>query len=169
MGERQPFWLPLAFVFWAAVAAAQSPNGVDEAMLNDIAALGEATFAEKEAIAGRLVETRHAGVRNVLVALLEDRLYVRQEDHKVFIVKSSDETLATLELVDPISDADAGAAPREAVTRIGTNNRLRRVLKTTIARFDLSSRRRGAPRSRTGDAAHPRRTQHRPSAGTRGR
>jgi urea transport system permease protein len=139
MGGRQPFWLPLAFVLWAAVAAAQSPNGVDEAMLKDIAALGEATFAEKEAIAGRLVETHHPAVREVLVALLEDRLYVRQEDRKVFIVKSNDETLNTLALVDPVTIADGGAAARDAMTRIGTNNRLRRVLKSTVARFDLSN------------------------------
>jgi urea transport system permease protein len=136
-GGQQPFWLLLVVVFLtAATASAQTPS---DGVLMEITALGGATYAEKEAIAGRLVETRHPAVRDVLVALLEDRLYLRQQDQQVFIVRSNDETLDTLALVDPITAADAGMAARNTVTRIGTNNRLRRVLKSTLARFDLSS------------------------------
>jgi len=38
-----------------------------------------------------------------------------------------------------VSLQDAGSGPRDDLTKIGTNNRLRKLLRTTIARFDLSS------------------------------
>jgi urea transport system permease protein len=134
-GGQQPFWLLLAIVVLARPVAAQSP---DATMVDTIAALSDASYADKEAIASRLVDTGHPRVRDVLVALLEDRLYVRQQDRKIFIVKSADDGSAPLALVDPITAADAGTAPADGLTRIGTNNRLRRVLKTAVARFDLA-------------------------------
>jgi len=75
----------------------------------------------------------------VLAALLEDRLFVRTQDQKIFIVKSADDSLTSLALVDPVSLSDAGSAAASDLNKIGTNNRLRRVLKTAVARFDLSS------------------------------
>ncbi len=94
------------------------------------AALGElreASFLDKEAIAERLIAVGHPRARDVLTALLEDRLYVRNADQKVFIVKTTEGELRRYELVDPLSLADAGSAPADALTKIGTNNRLRRV------------------------------------------
>jgi urea transport system permease protein len=115
-----------------------------------VAELGNANFREKEAIAERLVNTEHSSVRAVLTALLEDRLVQRTLDTQVFIVKSNDGSLATYELVDPVSLTDVEAVNPDQVQRIITNNRLRRTLRTTIARFSLSSTdasvRRGAVR-----------------------
>ena len=45
----------------------------------------------------------------------------------------------TLDLIDPVTLKAAGSAPVENLTKIGTNNHLRRVLQTTLARFGLSS------------------------------
>jgi urea transport system permease protein len=75
----------------------------------------------------------------VLTALLDDRLYARLPDQQVVIVKSNDDSLTSLELVDPASLQPAGSAARDDLSKIGTNNSLRRLLRTTIARFDLSS------------------------------
>src|SRR5436309_5876131 len=50
-----------------------------------------------------------------------------------------DDAVAPFDLVDPVSLQDAGSGARDEVIRIGTNNRLRKLLKTTVARFDLSS------------------------------
>src|SRR5690242_5387081 len=100
--------------------------------------LPDASYADKEEVVARLVETRHTGTRPVLTAFLEDRLYVRTPDNHVFILKSADDSLDTLELIDPVTGKPAGTSGRDALTKIGTNNRLRRVLKTTIARFSLS-------------------------------
>src|SRR5262249_11897119 len=45
------------------------------------------------------------------------------------------EGIAVYELIDPLSLLSAGAAAPDDLGKIGTNNRLRRVLRTTVARF----------------------------------
>ena len=91
-------------------------------------------------IIDRLVQSGHPNVRAVLTAFLEDRLYFRNDDQKVFLVKSGgDENPTTLDLIDPITLKSAGSASVDDLTKIGTNNHLRRVLQTTLARFGLSS------------------------------
>src|SRR6202011_2099754 len=105
-------------------------------------ALGElpaASFAEKEQIVERLSARGDPSLRPVFAALLENRLFVRQSDQRIFIVTSADDNLTSLELVDPVSLAGAGSAPRGDLTRIGTNNRLRARLRALVARFGLSS------------------------------
>ena len=117
---------------------AQSPN--DAAFLATLGALRDATFADKEKIVDRLVQSGHPNARIVLTAFLEDRLYFRNDDQKVILVKSTDENSPALDLIDPLSLKGAGSAPVDNLTKIGTNNRLRRVLQTTLARFGLSSK-----------------------------
>jgi urea transport system permease protein len=94
---------------------------------------------DKEAIAERLAASGDQGAREALTALLEDRLYFRNSDQKVFIVKSSDGALTVFELIDPATRQGAGSAPQEELTRIGTNNRLRRALRTSLAHFALAN------------------------------
>jgi urea transport system permease protein len=123
-------------LFAPALLGAQARN---TAFLADLGELREATFLDKEHIVGRLVESGNPSVSTVLRAFLEDRLVARSSDNRIFLVKSNDESLTSLDLIDPGSLKSAGSAPREDLARIGTNNRLRRVLKIAIARFDLSS------------------------------
>jgi urea transport system permease protein len=135
-GEQQ--WLvPLLLVvlLCAPVAVAQSP---DDEFLATVGELRDAGFADKEAIAERLMATGHASAGAVLTAMLEDRLFVK-EDQAVVIARSVDESLTTLELLDPVSLRGVGSASPDALTKIGTNNRLRRFLRTTVARFALAS------------------------------
>jgi urea transport system permease protein len=94
-------------------------------------------YADKQNIVERLGETGHPNVRPVLTAFMEDRLYFRNSDQKVFIARVADED--PLNLADPLSLKDAGSAPADGLTKIGTNNGLRRILRTTIAHFGLSS------------------------------
>jgi urea transport system permease protein len=129
-------WLLLSAVLFAPHALAQSR---DDGFLAALGELSEASFPDKQKIVERLSESGHPSARPVLTALLEDRLYVRPQGQKIFIVKSGDDTLASFELVDPLSLRDAGSSPRDALTKIGTNNSLRKLLKLTVARFDLSS------------------------------
>jgi urea transport system permease protein len=140
-GRQLPWLLLAAFVFvWAApLLLAQSPDAGDSGFLAAIDSLREASFVEKEAVVTRLSESGHKGARPVLAAWLEERLAVRASDQKVFIVKPADENRPTLDVVDPLTLADAGSVGRDDLATIGTNNRLRRVLKTAVARFDLSS------------------------------
>jgi len=120
----------------AAMPAAAQPAAPFPAAL---AELPDAGFADKEAIVGRLVETGHPSTAAVLTAMLGDRLYVRASDHRVFITTSADDTQPAFALLDPATLRPAGSSPVSALTKIGTNNRLRRVLRTTVARFALAN------------------------------
>ena len=119
-------------------AFAQSPS--DATFVSTLGELREAAFVDKEKIIDRIVESAHPSARAALTALLEDRLYFRNDDQKIFLLKSapSDDS-TTLDLIDPLTLNSAGMAPLDNLTKIGTNNHLRRVLQTTLARFGLSS------------------------------
>jgi urea transport system permease protein len=99
--------------------------------------LKEATYSDKAAIIERLGQSGHASVRAVLTALMEDRLYYRNTDQKIFVVKAPDAD--PLSLIDPLSLKDAGSASADSLSQIGTNNHLRSILRTAVARFGLSS------------------------------
>ena len=133
---RQLVWLLLAAVLCSTPALAQTP---DEAFLASLGELREASFADKEQIAVRLIDSRHPRAHDVLSALLDDRLYFRASDMAVFITKTAGENAASLELVDPLTLKDAGSSPTDGLTKIGTNNRLRRSLRIAVARFDLAN------------------------------
>src|SRR5882672_1338623 len=133
-GGRRLFMLLLA-LWGMGTVQAQSSN--DTSFLSMLGELREATYSDKENIVERLSQTGHPSVRVVLTAFLEDRLYFRNRDQKVFIVKSAEGDLRNL--LDPLSLKDAGSAPEDSLTRIGTNNGLRRTLRTTVAHFGLSS------------------------------
>jgi len=117
------------------VVRAQSPN--DTSFLSTLGELREATYSDKANIVERLSQSGHPSVRAVLTAFLEDRLYYRNDNRKVFIGKSAEGD--PLDLIDPLSLKAAGSAPADSLTKIGTNNGLRRTLRTTVAHFGLSS------------------------------
>ena len=121
------------------LACAQSAN--DASFLALLGQLRDATFPDKEMVVGQLIQSGHPNTSAVLTAFLEDRLYFRNnDDRKIFLVKSAaDENSTTLDLVDPVTLKAAGSAPADDLTKIGTNNRLRSVLHTALARFGLSS------------------------------
>ena len=125
-------------ILWFLIAVpgfAQSPG--DAAFLAMLGELREASYADKTAIAEKLGQSGHPATRAVLTALLEDRLYFRNADQKIFIAKSAEGDPLTL--IDPPSLKSVGSAPASSLTQIGTNNALRRALRTTVARFALSS------------------------------
>ena len=134
MGGQWPLVLLLAVASVTRIYA-QSPK--DAAFLSVLGELREASYSDKASIAERLSQTGHSSVRVVLTALLEDRLYYRNSDQKVFVVKTADAD--PLALIDPLSLKAAGSAPADGMTKIGTNNSLRHTLKMTVAHFSLGS------------------------------
>jgi len=122
-----------------AAAAPVRAQPADTAFVTALGELPDAGFADKEAIITRLVETGHPSTGAVLTAMLEDRLYVRASDRRVFITTSADDTQPAFSLLDPLTLKGAGSSPPGDLTKISTNNRLRRVLRTTAARFALSN------------------------------
>ncbi|HTQ55132.1 MAG TPA: urea ABC transporter permease subunit UrtB [Bryobacteraceae bacterium] len=128
--------LSLLLALWAVIPAlAQSPN--DAAFLDLVGQLRQATYSEKEDIVERLSRSQHPSVQAVLTALLEDRLYFRNSDQKVFLVKTADTD--PLDLIDPLTRKGAGTASADSLTQIGSNNALRRAVRMALARFTLSS------------------------------
>ncbi len=113
------------------------PSSGDATFLSTLGELREASYSDKANIAERLSQTGHPSVRAVLTALLDDRLYFRNSDQKIFIVKAADAD--PLNLIDPLSLKDAGTASADSMTAIGTNNGLRSSLRTTVAHFSLAS------------------------------
>lgn len=136
-GGRWLFVLLLLASRGAGFIHAQSLN--DESFLSTLGKLREATFADKENIIEQLSQSSHPSVRAVLTAYLEGRLYFRNQDQKVFLVKPGEQDSPTLDLIDPLTLKGAGSASADDFTKIVTNNHLRRTLQTTLARFGLSS------------------------------
>ena len=134
-GGQRLSWLLLASILAAVPGQAQTDDAIFLAVLSE---LKEASFLDKEGIAERVITTGHQSALPALTALLEDRLYARQ-DGRVVIVTVADESLPTMEVVDPASLAAAGSAASFELTKIGTNNRLRRFLRTTLAKFGLAN------------------------------
>ena len=127
--------LLLALLGFGAPVRAQSPK--DAAFLDTLGQLRDASYSDKQTIVEKLGQSGHPNTRAVLTALLEERLYYRNSDQKIFIAKMADAD--PLNLIDPLSLKDAGSASADSLTQIGTNNALRRVLRETVARFSLSS------------------------------
>jgi urea transport system permease protein len=129
-------WFLTLCALWAVLPAySQSPN--DASFLSTLGELREASYSDKENIVERLSQSGHPSVRAVLTALLEDRLYFRNSDQKVFIVKTAGED--PLSLIDPLTLKAGGSTPADQLTQIGTNNALRRVLRMALAHFGLAS------------------------------
>ena len=128
--------LLLALVSGVGPASAQTP---DDTLRTTLAGLGQASYPDKEAIVATLSEAGHPGTSDIFTAFIEDRLYVRNADKAVFIVRAATATDGAFTLVDVVTRKDAGTATTEELTLIGTNNRLRRLLRTTSARFALAS------------------------------
>ena len=128
----------LVFALWG-FHSAQAQSAKNEDFVSVLNELREADFDVKEMIVERLTETGHTSIRAVLTAFLEDRLYYRNDDMKVVIVKSTEGDPPVLDLIDPASLKEAGSLAVDQLTKIGTNNRLRRTLRTTVARFGLGS------------------------------
>jgi len=129
-------WLAmLLFALWGVALHAQTSD--DASFLATLGQLREASYSDKAGIAERLGQTGHRSVRPVLTALLDDRLFFRNSDQKIFIVKLADAD--PLNLVDPLTLKDAGSAPADSVTKIGTNNGLRSTLRMIVAHYSLSS------------------------------
>ena len=83
-------WLfTLLLTLWGVVpVGAQSPK--DASFLSTLGELREATYADKASIVERLSQGGHPSVRAVLTAFLEDQIYFRNNDQKVFIVKPAE-------------------------------------------------------------------------------
>ncbi|MEI2297380.1 urea ABC transporter permease subunit UrtB [Ensifer sp. MJa1] len=98
--------------------------------------LGAAKLADMDERISALARTGDAKVVPVLEALGEGELYQRKSDGKVFLVKSSG---ANLLLVDPVTGAEAGEAPKAAMQKVKVNNAVRRAVRSALGGLTLFS------------------------------
>jgi urea transport system permease protein len=130
--RRAARWLLVGVI----LAFGTSASAQEAAFRAALAELPTAGFADREAIVQRMLETRHPGVKPVLTALLEDRLYVRTADGAVLIVAAAD--APTFALIDPVTLASAGSGAPDGFAAVATNNQLRRHLRISLAAFALN-------------------------------
>ena len=120
--------------------AAHADSAADDAFMQTLFAIPEANYREKAALVDVLVAARHEHTREVLLALLDNRLYARENADgnitDLYIVEEQADS--QLALTDALSLEDAGTAPEDDLERIRTNITLRKALKQAIARFDLA-------------------------------
>src|SRR5262245_34777965 len=98
---RRPPWrvgLGIAFLLTLVVSPALAQSREDP-FTTAVSGLPDASFSDKEAILVQLNQSGHPNVRVLLTAWLEDRLYARASDRRVFIVKKADEALASWEVI----------------------------------------------------------------------
>ena len=99
-------------------------------------ALGAASLSERSALLEALLAAKHPNTAAVLGAWLEDHLHVRDADGAVFITAEADSNFT---LIDPLTLAEAGSEPAEGFSKIGSNNSLRKLLRSAVASFKLGN------------------------------
>ncbi len=129
------FFVLASITMLALLPSVASAAGTNETFTQALKPLATASFQEKQQVIVAIAATRHPNARAVLNALLEGNLHTRDADQRVFIVEEGEEGLA---LTDPLTLQAAGSAPADELTKITTNNQLRKALRGLIAGFDLS-------------------------------
>lgn len=126
------------FAIWAVVAtlllSAFAVASDEQPLSNLVSQLPTATYADKQQLIQRLVESGDPRARSVLSALLDGNLVYRGTDNRVFLLDAS-----TNKLTDPLSGQEAGAVPAEELSKVGINNQLRKSLRVALAQFDLAN------------------------------
>ncbi len=119
-----------------AGSVAAAPTGFPEVLR----ALGGASLSERSALLDALLAAKHPNTATVLKAWLDDHLHVRDADGAVFITAESEAgDPSSFGLTDPVTLAASGPEPREGFTKVGSNNALRKLLRSALASFTLGS------------------------------
>ena len=101
-----------------------------------VAEMPTASYSRKAELVRSLAELHQPGIQELLSALLAGNVYARSSDGKVFIAAPVDSGYA---LTDPLTGRGAGTVPEDGLEKVVINNALRRVLRSALAQFDLSS------------------------------
>ena len=124
----------------AAETTAEAAPAAPTAFPDVVRALGTASLSERTALLEALLATKNPNTAAVLTAWLEDHLHVRDADGAVFITAEAEAPNETsYQLTDPLTLAAAGSEPSEGFTKIGSNNNLRKLLRSALASFKLGN------------------------------
>ncbi len=120
-----------------AVSAGETA-GTAPSFAEVLAALPEASYAEKEAAVARIITLADPRSRAVLAALLDGKLHALKSDGRCVIVVD-DADAAQVKLINPLDGSALAPVADADLKKVGTNNRLRKVLKGAIAQLDLNN------------------------------
>lgn len=136
-------WLVLFAVSltpFAPVQAQQDLTPTADATAAQFAALvaqfPAAGYRQKEKLVAQVLKLNPPGGRALLNALLDNRLYARKRDGAVFMVERAEDGPWSLSAA--VTGLPAGTAEAGELSRIRTNNRLRKALKGALAQLDLN-------------------------------
>ncbi len=129
-----------------AIASTQGPQDLDVQAVTEstpaqagyaeqVARLATANYRLKEALIAEIVSAPTHHTRALLEAFLTNRLYVSDTTDAI-LIKSDDEEDA--QLIDAVSGETIGRADGAGISRIRTNNRLRKALKGALAQLNLN-------------------------------
>jgi urea transport system permease protein len=125
--------------FCLALVCAFAMRAAPASALDLPTALGQlptASFEDKSTIIQGLAQSHPQGARELLRAMLDGHVAVRDSDKKVFIVSDDPAGYA---LTDPLTGKSSGTGSADDFTTVGMNNHLRKALRAALAQFDLSS------------------------------
>jgi len=119
--------LAMAFASLLAPAAVAADDAALRSALAELAHAGD--FDAKQAAAAKLAATPGPRTNTVLAALIEGQLYFRESDSQAFIV-GEDPAQA---VIDAVTGQPAAGVSADALTRVTTNNALRKSLRAMVA------------------------------------
>jgi urea transport system permease protein len=118
-----------------AAAAAAAPTPTDS-FAQLVAGLAMADFPAKRTLIRQIAALHDPRGRALLQAMLDENLYARMSDNRVFITVADGDNL---KLTDPLSAQAAGEASADAFNSIDIDNQLRTELRVALAQYDLAS------------------------------
>ncbi len=119
-----------------APAAAAAAGAADFAGL--VAGLPEADYATKEKLASSIIQSGDPQARALLQALLDGKLYADPAGGTIYIVGDAADGAAMLPVRDAVTGAEREPVAADGLQRVGTNNGLRKVLKSLVAQLKLN-------------------------------
>ncbi|HEX4050876.1 MAG TPA: urea ABC transporter permease subunit UrtB [Steroidobacteraceae bacterium] len=119
----------------AAPKALQAPASTDP-FARLVAGLATADFPTKHTLIRQIATLHDPRGRALLQAMLDENLYARMSDNRVFITAADGDNL---KLTDPLSAQAAGEASADVFNSIDIDNQLRTELRVALAQYDLES------------------------------
>jgi urea transport system permease protein len=120
--------LALVLAFGAAAARAAGFEDL-------VKALPGASFSDKAALVEQIAGSGHPRAGTVLAALMDGSLFQVKSERRVVIAADGS---GGLEAIDAVSGESVGSLAKGALTKVRSNNNLRKAIRGAIAGLDLS-------------------------------
>lgn len=134
-----PFLILSLSLFFTSFSFAEKTNSEhvnSEPFIQALELLQSKSYKEKGKAIEQLVATKDERVQPILEAMLKARLFYTKEDKVVVIGRKTDDGFALTSVLD---QKDLGELSKSKLKKIKVNNKLRGVLRSSLATLSLSS------------------------------